>query len=879
MSTLPTGTVTFLFTDIEGSTTLWQKYPDAMEIALARHHAILRQAIETHRGYVFQIVGDAFCTAFATATDGLAAALAAQRGLRDEAWGEIGALRVRMALHTGAAEVRAGEFTSGEYVSGITMSRAARLLSAGHGGQVLLSDATRTLVENDLPQGVTLRDLGEHRLKDLQRPEHIYQLVVPDLPADFPPLKTLDTLPNNLPVQLTSFIGREREMTQLKRLVQATRLVTLTGAGGSGKTRLALQTAANLLDDFKDGVWFVALAPLTNPTLIPSSVASILGVREQQAAAILDLLTDYLCQKQLLLILDNAEHLIEACAHFANGILQSAAKVHLLATSREALGIAGEHIFYVPSLQLPDARETPAVEILAQMESVRLFVERAVAVSPGFALTDANASAVAQICQRLDGIPLAIELAAARVKALSVEDIAKRLDDRFLLLTGGSRTALPRHQTLRALIDWSYNLLSEPERLLLHRLSVFAGGWTLEAAEEIGSGEDFPKSDILERLTHLVDKSLVTLDEPASRYRMLETIRQYARERLMDTDESAKVRYRHLDYFTMWSEEAELQLKGNRQGEWVEKMELESDNLRLALEWSQRSECDPEIGLRLLSAILRFWWMHDHFSEAKYWIERTLARKSSKRSHALSHVLSWAGIYLSVQPDQRDRAGALLEESLSIGRELGDKASICWALMMLGRVAEYQGDSVNAVVFEEQALQVSRELGERWYICFALDRLGEAARLAGDYPRAKIFYEEGLELASRMGTQSEIALFLHNLGHVLLQQGKLAEATTRFVSSLQLAREIGEERRIIMCLEGIASVLVQAGKLERAARLFGAAAKLRGILGADFEAADHVVYLRSITPLKGKEFEMALNEGRALTLEQAVAYALEEFNV
>ena len=485
MTLPPTGTVTFLFTDIEGSTKLAQQHPAEWESARQRHHAILREATEAHQGYVFQVIGDAFCVAFPTASDALQAALDAQRALQAEAWGET-PIRVRMGLHTGAADAR-----DGDYHGYLTLAHVQRVMSTAYGGQTLVSNATASLLSGQLPDGAALRDMGEHRLKGLLNPEHLWQWSPPDLPQDFPPLQSLNAIPNNLPIQVTSFVGRERELAELQRLLTTTRLLTLTGSGGTGKTRLSLQVAAEVLDNFKDGVWFVELAPLADPALVPQTVATVLGVREEPGRPLLATLIDWLRPKQLLLILDNCEHLIDACARLADAVLHAGRETQILASSREALGIAGETAYRVPSLECPNAAQASqeTVEQLTQYAAVQLFIERATQSLTTFTVTNANAPAVAQICYRLDGIPLAIELAAARVRGLSVEQIAARLDDSFQLLTGGSRTALPRQQTLRALIDWSYNLLSEPEQRLLQRLSVFAGGWTLEAAEAVGAGE------------------------------------------------------------------------------------------------------------------------------------------------------------------------------------------------------------------------------------------------------------------------------------------------------------------------------------------------------------------------------------------------------
>ena len=511
---------------------------------------------------------------------------------RREPWPEPVRIRVRMALHTGAAEVRDNDYF------GQPLNRVARVLAAGHGGQVLLSLATRELVQDRLPAGLALRDLGERRLKDLIRPERIYQLVASDLPAEFPPLKTLDARAHNLPIQLTSFVGREQEMQDVKGLLGASRLVTLIGSGGAGKTRLGLQVSADLIDDFADGVWLVELAPLTDPRLVPQTMATVLGIKEQPGAAITDTLTKELRNKELLLILDNCEHLVDASARLCQSLLAICAGVHLLVTSRETLRVPGETTYRVPSLPTPDPKTTPSVASLTQYAAVRLFIDRAVAVRPEFVVSNANAPALASICHRLDGIPLALELAAARVRSLSVDDIDRRLDQRFRLLIGGSRTALPRQQTLRALIDWSYELLDASERALFGRLSVFAGGWALEAAVHVCGGEGVDASEIADLLTSLADKSLVVV-EPAGtsvRYGLLETVRQYARDRLQERGEEARWQARHLACFLALAEEAAPQLMGADQQAWLERLDREIDNLRLALTRSSAPAAMPRAG-------------------------------------------------------------------------------------------------------------------------------------------------------------------------------------------------------------------------------------------------------------------------------------------
>lgn len=507
MSQTQTKVWTFLFTDIEGSTKLWEAHPEAMRPLLARHDAILRKVIEENRGRVVKQVGDSFHAVFSRPADAVKAVVAAQSSLLKENWSDVGPIKVRMAVHTGEADERDGDYF------GAALNRCSRMLTAGHGGQTLLSTATHELLRDSVPPGVTLKDLGEHRLKDLIRQEHIYQVCHPDLPAEFPPLRSLASFTHNLPVQMTSFVGREKEINEIKDLLKVTRLFTLAGSGGVGKTRLSLQVGAELLDKYPDGVWQVELAALSDPSLVPQAVAAALGLREEPRRTLTDTLADALRSKKSLLIFDNCEHLVEACARLADALLKVGPNLRIIATSREGLRLVGEVVWRVPSLSVPDPLKGPAAESLTQYESVRLFVDRGAAVKPGFRVTPQNGPAVAQICWRLDGIPLAIELAAARVNVLSPEQISDRLNDRFRLLTGGSRTALPRHQTLQAAVEWSYDLLSEKEKKLFDRLSVFSGGFTMEAAEEVCSGDGVEKSEVLDLLTHLTEKSLVVAEE------------------------------------------------------------------------------------------------------------------------------------------------------------------------------------------------------------------------------------------------------------------------------------------------------------------------------------------------------------------------------
>jgi predicted ATPase len=559
------------------------------------------------------------------------------------------------------------------------------LLEVGHGGPILLTHATEERVRDTLPEEASLRSLGEHRLKDLAAPERVFQLLHRDLPTEFLPLPSLDLLPHNLPLQVTSFVGREKEMAEVRQLLRKTRLLTLTGVGGTGKTRLALQVAADRVGEYPAGLWLAELAPLSDSTLVPQTVATLLGVREEPGRPLTATLVEALKPKKLLVLLDNCEHLLTACAQLADALLRACPGVQVLATSREGLNIPGETTYRLPSLSVPPptawagyplaggGRHLPAtVENLTQYEAVHLFLDRAATMAPAFTLTDANANAVAQVCCRLDGIPLAIELAAARVKVLSVEKIAQLLDDRFRLLTGGSRTALPRQQTLRALIDWSYDLLSEPERRLLCRLAVFAGGWTLEAASAVGIGDPIEEPEVLDLLTALVERSLVVYEGQEERYRLLETVRQYGRDRLRESGEGEAVRRRHHDFFLTLAEEEGSKLGGPEQLQVLDRLEREHDNLRAALAWSG-AQGQGEAGLRLAAALWHFWQVRGYVGEGRENLAGMLALPGAQaRTAARAQALHGAGLLASHQGDHR-AARALLEESLAICRELGIK--------------------------------------------------------------------------------------------------------------------------------------------------------------------------------------------------------------
>ncbi len=878
MPRLPAGTVTFLFTDIEGSTRLLKDLGDRYAGVLAEYRQLLRTAVQERGGKEVDSQGDALFVAFQSARDALTAAVAAQRAIIIRTWPDGASLQVRMGLHTG--EALAAETG---YV-GLDVHRTARICAVGHGGQILLSQTTRELVADDLPAGMSLRDLGEHRLKDLARTQRLYQVVVEDLPADFPLLKSLDALPNNLPRQLTSFVGREREMADIRRLLSTTCLLTLTGASGSGKTRLALQVSADLLEEFPDGVWWVELAALSDPALVPQTVASTLSVREQSGRPMTETLLDHFRPKKILIVLDNCEHLLSTCAQLAGSLLRSCPHLKILATSREGLSITGETLYPIPSLSLPDLQRLPPVEHLTRYESVRLFIERTMAVLPAFTMTSRNAQAVVQVCQRLDGIPLAIELAAARTKVLPVEQIAARLDDRFRFLTGGSRTALPRHQTLRAAMDWGYDLLSEQERGLLRRLSVFAGGWTLEDAEAVCVGEGVEATDVLNLLTHLVDKSLVVAEERdgTGRYRLLETVRQYSRDRLLESREAAEVRRQHRDWYLAMAERAEPELQGPQQRVWLDRLETEHDNLRAALEWSSTEDEGTDAGLRLAGALRRFWLMHGHWSEGRGWLERALARGSAAPSSALLKALHGVTMFVRSQGDHA-RGAVLSEKGLALAREMGDKDFAVRFLFNSGMAAARRGDYAAAVALCEDGIAVARDFGDEWLLGLALSMLGNVQRNRGDYGRAAALHKEGVALIREVGDKWLTGYSLHGLGAVALHEGDHRRAAAIFKEALFALRELGDRSVTGECLEGLAGVACAEGDYERAARLFGAGEVLRKAVGQDLLTADQAHRDESVAATQASlgdtAFAAAWLEGRAMTLEQAIEYALTEVGI
>jgi predicted ATPase/class 3 adenylate cyclase len=885
---LPHGTVTFLFTDIEGSSRNWEEDAAAANRALARHDNLFEALVAHHEGTVVRPrgEGDSRFAVFTQASRAIAAALDIQRAFTVEPWPTRVPLRVRLAVHTGEASVRAGDYY------GTTVNRCARLRSIANGGQILVTRVTAELAGAALPDGVSLRDMGLHRLKDLAEPEHVLQLDHPDLPPEFPPLKSLSTQATNLPLQVTRFVGRERELNEIRRLLTNTRLLTLTGPGGVGKTRLALHVAADLVDAFDDGVWLVELASLLDGSLVHQAVASALRLREEPRGEFAEHVLDYLRSKRVLLVLDNCEHLVDSCAKFADNLVRSCANVQVLATSREPLLAAAEVAWRVPSMRTPSPRGPVTAKHVVSYEAARLFVERSSASDREFQLTDATAPALAEICRRLDGMPLALELAAAAARALGIEHIRDRLDDRFRLLVNGNRTAPSRQQTLRATLDWSFELLTAAERTLFVQLSVFAGGWTLEAAERVcASGATFA-SDVLELLTRLVDKSLVTVEsnqDGTVRYRMLETVRQYAGERLEKRRSSALARRQHALFFTSLAEHSYSELRGPRQRQFLTLLEREHDNLRAALAWCAYAG-EAELGLRLAEALTRFWQMHGYLTEGRHWVSAALEQGAST-AHALrARALSGAGMLALNQDDfcaaetynaeslrlseelddkwgvatalnglasavraqgDKRRARDLYKQSLNIARELGDGSLMAPVLVNIGAVEHDVGDLDGSARALREAARLFREIGARDGLAYAINRLAAVARRAGDYEAAEAFGEEALAIFRELGHKVGVTWALLGLGTIARHVGNHALARSRYEEALALAHELKSRDRIASTLLNLGQIAVADGDYATARDLLQRSLALFRELGVNIDISVALAYLGQTAQAQG----------------------------
>jgi predicted ATPase/class 3 adenylate cyclase len=869
MARLPTGTVTFLFTDIEGSTRLVQELGPSYPGLLDDYAAIVRSAIVEGDGVEVNTEGDSFFAVFPTPVGAVRAAVAAQRGLHGHDWPSGSEVRARMGLHTGD-----GVLGGDDYV-GIDVHRAARVAGAAHGGQVLLSEATRGLVDRALPEDVALRDLGDHRLKDIEHPERLHDLVVDGLPSDFPPPRTLDARPNNLPVQLTSFVGRQEEIAAVRHLLERTRLLTLTGAGGTGKTRLALQVATEVLGLYPEGAFFADLSSVTDPALVPSAVADALGVSEVPGQPIEEAVRDHLRDKELLLVIDNFEQVTEA-APLVEDLLIGAPKLRVMVTSRVVLSVRGEQEYQVPPLEPPDPERLPDLPALQQVEAVQLFMERALAASPRFRLTEQNAPAVAAITARLDGLPLAIELAATRTKVLSPEQILPRLDQRLAVLTSGTSTLPERQRTLRGAIAWSHDLLDEPERALFARLSVFTGGWTLESAEAVcdpgGSG-----LDILEGLASLVDRSLIRRADPNGhpRFSMLETIREFGLERLRESGDLDGVRRRHADHFLTLALEAEPHLTADDQAEWLDRCDLEHPNLREALRWAIETG-EGERAQAAAAALWRFWQQRGHLDEGSRWFREILASSSAQaRTESRAKALIGAGGIAWWQRD-RDATGAFYREALEIERELGDPARIAEALYNLAFVVA--GDDIEtAAGLLEESLELSRRAGNERGIAQAQAMLVIRDAQAGEWTKVLTRLEEVTGIWRRLGDRLHLAFDLVWLAFAHGRLGHREAGRAAALESLAIFIEVGNQTGVGIALFDLAFLATWEGRHEDAIRLAAAFESLSETVGgppggfAGLLEGDPAEEAR--VHLSEEQAQQAWDQGLAMSVEEAVALA------
>lgn len=954
MCALPTGTVTFLFSDVEGSTRLWEHDPAAMSRAIAQHDELIERSVASNAGMVVRPrgEGDSRFAVFESAAGAISAARDIQEALAHSDWPLPTPLRVRIALHTGTADLRAGDYY------GSDVNRCARLRALAFGGQTLISQTTFDLVQDALPTRIVLRDLGEHRLKDLQRPERIFELDVAGLPAQFQPLPSIDAFPNNLPIQITSFVGRKQELKEVEQLLGTAHLLTLTGPGGTGKTRLAMQLAAEVLAGFANGVWLVELAPVTDGQLVPQTVASVLGVPQTSGRPVSETLSDFLRPKKLLLLLDNCEHLIQECAALASKLLLACPGLKIVATSREPLGISGEMIYRVPSLDMPESVAVRSAQI-SEYGAIRLFVERATSVKRSFRLTEANVAPVVQICVQLDGIPLAIELAAARIKVLSPEQIATRLDDRFRLLTGGSRTALPRQQTLRALIDWSYELLSEPERKLLRRLAVFVGSWALEAAEE-ACGDDgrwatedgrnsgrlsssvvdppasvLQPSDVLDLLARLVDRSLVMVDETDEdqvRYRLLETIRQYARDKLLEAGEAELLRDRHAKYFSEFTK---------KYGPISEKvsssisnlyLQAEEGNILSAIIWA--AERDPELALQIGGNLISYRGRGTHTFGMRPALESALAaldrlpsvegNAAAERVHKRAMGLTALGQIKMAQGNTKDMV-TTLAQAIALARQVDDKRLLAYALAFSATASSLLGNFEATDGMIEEGITLARTLDSKSLLSWWLGLRGRVrAHQKQDYAGAQADVEEGVRAAAESGDRSATGMSQITLAGIDILQGRyddaiavLQEAVSllhdardwafesvgrsaladahrlagHYVEASALYREIipthqlsGNLGGIARCLECLAFILIEKAEqisgdirteyLRRSARLLGAAEALRETSSAGMGMHEQEEYARYVTRLRAmmddQARQVAWAEGRGLNMDEVL---------
>ncbi len=858
-----TGTLTFLFTDIESSTRRWEADPESMELAVRRHDDVLQSAIGSHQGRFVKQTGDGVFAVFLDAADALGAAVEAQEAFSDDHWASFGALPVRMGLHSGSAVARADDYFGNE------VNRAARLMAVGHGGQTLVSHVTAELARHALSEEVSLDDLGMHRLRDLSEPIRIYQIVTPKLSHRFPPLRSLDGYPNNLPAELSSFVGRSTDIETAVEHLAANRLLSLTGAGGSGKTRLALQVAAEMLPRFAGGVWFVDLAGLTEPGLVAQETAATLGIREKAGRPWLDVLTEYVASEQLLLILDNCEHVLDAAAEVIDRTLRASPDLKVLTTTREPLNLSGEVSWRVPTMQLPADPSSDSLDSLLAYEAAQLFTERALAANPDLDLSDDDAPAIAEICRRLDGLPLALELAAARVRALSIADIAKNLGDRFTLLSGGSRTALPRHRTLEGAVAWSYELLTEKERATFGRLTTFSGGFDLDAASAVAG------RDSLTGVASLTEKSLLAAGTSVfgTRYRMLETVAAFGHQRLGQA--FAEARDAHLSWAVGFAMSAAPKLDGAKQAQWLDRVAIELDNMRAAMQWSLDGG-NPVLGMAIAGSLYRFWYVRG-VREGRHWLELLMKADAPHPPELEARVLFATGSLLQSQGEYQ-RAGELLEESLHMARELGEKRTAAYALHYLfrsrwgeipeGELREMIDDALSQFreLRDETGLALTLLFDVLWHLQYGSleDAASGAAELTSVTARLSVpqLSAHGAEIPAVMawlgGDFETAAPLLHEAaGHYL---------------------EIRNEQCAGHCLENAAGWAQRSGRSEEAAIFLGAADALRrdtGIPTPLYESFLFEEILAEVSRDLGEGFDPAWRRGESMSMEEALGYLQE----
>jgi predicted ATPase/class 3 adenylate cyclase len=909
-------TLTFLFTDIEGSTTFLRKVgEDVYAQVLADHHGLIRSALAAHGGVELNTLGDGFFAGFTSPRACVAAVLEMQQALGAHAWPAREHVRVRMGVHTGEAT----QTPNGPV--GLDVHRAARIAAVAHGGQVLLSETAAVLVRDALPPGAALRDLGAHRLKDLGRPERIFQLEAPGLEAQFAPLRSLGNpaLPNNLPVQPTSFIGRDRELAEVRALIESAPLVTVTGAGGSGKTRLSVQVAAELLDGSGDGVWLVELATVTDEDAVVPAIASALGIARRRGRSLVETLLDALAPQNVLILLDNCEHLIDACAKIADAILRNCPRAHLLATSREPLGIAGEAIYRVPSLSLPRPQQDVA-QAPASSDAVALFVDRARAQGVDLAFDAQTAPLVVSVCRRLDGMPLAIELAASRLRTLSLTELSDRLDQRFRLLTGGSRTAVERQQTLRATVDWSYSLLTAAERQLLRRLAVFAESFDIEAAEAVCGFGDIDATEVAGLLGSLADKSLVLTEQAGTnlRYRLLETIRQFAAERLGESgaNEVASVGAAHCEYFLSIAERAAPHLSGPDQGSRFAGLTVDQANLKRAAEFAADSPHGTRHVLRFGIALRRYWMARSAEADAVSLLRPVLDRPDARMDPALFGAAAVTALIAGRGHDPAT-SQRLATEIVELARAIGDDRMLAEALSVLcGNYYFFTGDPERGLPLGEEAVKIARQLGDdvllassmmsyllcrdlidpahseplfaeaiactrrsgdRLIACLLHNNAGVHALRAGDYPAARSHLQQAAQAAREIGEQSHHLSV--NLGWVLRQEKDPLGAEAEFEVGLRMSRRTGDRSGIAYSSLGLACVAADLGDWRRSATVHGFAQAYFDRLPEPWQEpearyrSDSLAKVRSL--LGDHQFERAYAEGMELSFDDAIDLALQ----